>query len=83
MEERLRQWYEETYPDDDLGNKIREEFTFRDLDDAIKNAGDVYETIGVRDSIIRARCFERLAAILGKDYDYVYDRWLLACREVA
>ncbi len=83
MEERLRQWYEETYPEDDLGSEIDEEATFRDLYNAIRNAGNVYEIIGVGDSIIRARCFERLAGIIGKDYNYVYDRWLFARGAVA
>lgn len=83
MEERLKQWYEETYPEDDLGNEIDEEATFGDLDNAIKSAGDVYKTIGVGDSIVRARCFEHLAKIIGRDYNFVYDRWLYAHREVA
>jgi hypothetical protein len=38
--------------------------------------GDVYRYIGVADSVIRERLFERLAEELEVSYDYVYNLWL-------
>jgi len=39
-------------------------------------SGDVYRYIGVSDSIIRERLFERLAVELEVSYEYVYNLWL-------
>jgi len=38
----------------------------------------VYEYIGVGDSLIRERCFERLAEIAGVSYDEIYSKWVIA-----
>jgi hypothetical protein len=37
---------------------------------------DVYRYIGVTDSVIRERLFEKLADTLNVKYDYVYNLWL-------
>jgi len=39
-------------------------------------SNDVYGYIGVGDSIIRERLFEKLSEILNTPYDYVYKLWL-------
>lgn len=75
---KIREYYLETYPTDDLGIEINSEATFEGLFRELDNYGDVYEYIGVGDSIIRERCFEKLADIMGVSYDEVYSQWLLA-----
>lgn len=37
---------------------------------------DICDWMGVADSLIRERLFAKLADILEKDYDHVYDLWL-------
>lgn len=75
---KIREYYLETYPTDDLGIEINSEATFEGLFRELDNYGDVYEYIGVGDSIIRERCFEKLADIMDVSYDEVYSQWLLA-----
>ena len=64
------------YPSDELGVEINENVTFVGLLNALYEGNDVYEYIGVGDSIIRERLFERLAEELSTSYDYVYNLWL-------
>lgn len=79
MRIRIRQWYHETYPTDNLWQCIKPWVTFKTLFDALDNYQDVYQTIGEGiDSIVRERCFMKLAQIIGTDYDYIYDQWMRA-----
>lgn len=80
FKQNIREWYMGMYPSDELGSEINGGATFKGLFDALDCYKDVYEYIGVGDSIIRERCFERLAALIGKPYMYVYDQWMLAAK---
>ena len=73
----IRDWYIKEYPADEIGAEIDENATFRDLFYALDCYKDVYEIIGVEDSIIRERVFARLAYIMDVDYKYIYEQWLL------
>ena len=72
----IREFYLENYPTDDLGLELNETPTFGGLLNQLIVGGDVYRYIGVADSVIRERLFERLANELEVGYDYVYDLWL-------
>ena len=75
----IRDWYEQTYPTDEMIEYISEYATFDGLFDTLDNYGDVYEYIfveGVADSIVRERIFYELASILRVDYNYIYEQWL-------
>lgn len=72
----IKDWYTENYPSDDLGQKLNNDKTFNDIWNAIHNGIDVYSFLGVSDSIVRERVFEKLAEIKGVEYDYVYNKWL-------
>ena len=72
----IREFYLENYPTDELGVEVNENGTFTGLLNVLFTEGDVYEYIGVGDSVIRERLFERLAEELGTPYDYVYNLWL-------
>ena len=61
---------------DELGVEINKEATFVGLMDELHKGNDVYEYIGVYDSIVRERLFEHLAEELQVNYDYVYKLWL-------
>jgi hypothetical protein len=72
----IKEFYLETYPTDELGVEINENATFTGLYHSLHIGNDPYEYIGVGDSIVRERCFEKLAEIIDTSYDYVYDLWL-------
>lgn len=72
----IREFYLAAYPTDELGLELRETPTFAGLLNQLIFGGDVYGYIGVGDSIIRERLFERLAEELEVDYDYVYNLWI-------
>ena len=73
----IKEFYLNTYPTDELGVELIETTTFVGLLDVLhNNTKDVYDYIGVGDSIVRERVFGRLAEILEMPYDYVYNLWL-------
>jgi hypothetical protein len=74
----IREFYLERYPTDELGMELNETPTFAGLLNQLIVGGDVYRYIGVGDSIVRERLFERLAEELEVSYDYVYNLWMNA-----
>lgn len=74
----IKSWYLSAFPTDELGQKIRHDITFKDLFTALDNYRDVYELMGVFDSIVRERVFAKLAEIMEVEYNYIYDQWLKA-----
>jgi len=74
---KIKEFYLEAYPTDELGVEINKEANFGMLWAAIRG-GCVYEYIGVFDSIVRERVFEKFSEITGHDYDYIYQEWLNA-----
>jgi hypothetical protein len=68
----IKDWYTNNYPTDDLGEELNE-ITFEDLWNT-DNTDNIYEVMGVGDSVIRERLFERLSEIYGVSYDDVYDK---------
>jgi hypothetical protein len=73
----IRNYYVNEFPSDELGLEIDPKANFESLWLAIR--GDmVYEYIGVSDSVIRERVFEKFSELTGHDYDYIYQQWLNA-----
>ena len=72
----IREFYLATYPTDELGVELNETPTFAGLLNKLITNADIYHYIGVADSVIRERLFERLAEELEVSYDYVYNLWL-------
>lgn len=77
---KIKDWYSQRYPTDSIVSKLRDDVTFLDLFDTLDNYGDVYELIFKEggDSIVRERCFEKLAEIMKCDYNYIHAQWLNA-----
>lgn len=75
---KIKEWYIKEYPTDELGIEINDEITFNDLFVVLDTRKDVYEALGVGDSIIRERVFGKLADIMKVDYDYIFEQWLRA-----
>jgi len=72
----IKEYYVENFPTDNLGLELNETPTFPGLLNQLIVNGDVYRYIGVSDSVIRERLFEKLAETLNVSYDYVYNLWL-------
>ena len=75
----IRTWYITAYPTDDVGHTLDPTVTFADLWQALKQGRRcVYAALGGEaDSTVRERVFEKLAALLGTDYDRIYTLWTL------
>lgn len=73
---KVKDWYKEFYSKDELGDEIRDNLTFYDLFETLDNYMDVYVVLGVNDSIVRERVFDKLSEIMDVDYDYIYQQWL-------
>ena len=78
---RIKEWYLKEYSSDSLGNQLLDSTTFYDLFYALDRKKDIYTTLfgneELGDSLIRERVFEKLAEIMGVDYKYIYEQWLL------
>ena len=72
----IKQFYIENYPTDELGIELKDDTNFTGLLNELFTNNDIYGYIGVGDSIIRERLFEKLLEILNCSYDYVYNLWL-------
>lgn len=73
---KIKDWYLKNYPTDDLGEEIDDNNTFQDMWTALHNGTNVYDILGVGDSLVRERVFEEVSKINGVDYEYVYKKWL-------
>lgn len=72
----IREWYISTYPDDEAGRDIDGSLTFEEVYHALNMHDDIYDTIGVGDSVIRERIFQELSYIYRVSYDDIYDKWI-------
>lgn len=73
----IKDYYTTTFPDDELGVKLDETATFQELyHSVLKPKGDVYKYVGVSDSLVRERLFDRISEIYGIPYDDIYGHWL-------
>jgi hypothetical protein len=69
----IKSWYISTYPSDELGEDLNPNAEFSELEE---NLADIYTYLGVSDSIVRERVFERYSEIFNKPYKYIYDKWV-------
>jgi hypothetical protein len=74
--ENIKTWYQTNFPTDKLGADLNE-VTFDEVFNCLDRRKDLYEFIGVTDSLIRERLFEKLAELAQMPYSYIYDQWLL------
>ena len=54
---KLKKFYLKNYPTDDIGNEINDKSTFQGLINTLIQKKNVYDYIGVKDSIVRERLF--------------------------
>jgi hypothetical protein len=73
----VKDWYIKEYTTDELGQEINEKITFYDIFYALDRYKNIYEVLGVGDSLVRERVFKKLADIMKVEYNYIYEQWLL------
>lgn len=73
--ESILDYYVNQFPTDDLGSELND-ISFADVWDALTAGRDIYDVIGVGDSVIRERIFDRLSKLTHLDYDAIYYLWL-------
>ena len=56
----IKNYYLQQFPTDELGIEINQDITFYDLFYTIDRRQDVYDLLGVYDSLVRERCFQHL-----------------------
>lgn len=78
LKDNIRSWYCMTYKSDGLGSHIDSHATFQDIFDCLDARGNIYDTIGIFDSVVRERIFEELAKVIGEDYNYIYSQYQMA-----
>ena len=71
----IKEFYLNEYPTDELGVELNAGATFGGLWAAIRG-GILYQYLGVGDSLVRERVFEKFSQITGHSYDYIYNQWL-------
>lgn len=77
LQENIKEWYISIYPTDAAGNDINARTTFKDLQDALNSGKDIYGTVlGINDSVIRERVFNRFAELTYTTYDSVYAAYM-------
>lgn len=76
LDSNVKEWYMETYPTDELGAEIDGTLTFDEALSAMEGGKDIYDALGVGDSLVRERVFEGLSDATGKSYGEVYNLWL-------
>lgn len=76
MNSNVKQWYVSKHASDELGRELDDTLTFQRLWDGLNKGVDVYELLGVGDSIVREFVFDELAKRKGVDYDVIYNMWL-------
>lgn len=62
LQSNVREWYLHTFPTDDLGEEIAADIAFSDLYG--RKSTEVYEILGVEDSVIRERVEDQLREII-------------------
>ena len=72
----IKEFYLNNYPTDELGAELNEKATFDGMLNTLLYSKDVYEYLGVYDSLVRERLFAAAAERLKKPYEYVYNLWL-------
>lgn len=68
--------YVQDFPTDDLGKEINENLNYLQVFNGLLSGDDIYEMMGVEDSLIRERVLRMLAYLMEMNYQIIYYLWL-------
>ena len=69
----LKKWYIDTYKTDNMKKQITDGLTPESIINGCLSGIDIYELIGVGDSLIRERLFAKVSEYFGVTYNEIYD----------
>lgn len=75
----IKDWYIKNFSNDEVGKTLSSTTTFLDLNNLLNSnrGSEVYTLLGgYADTVVRERCFQRLAELTNQDYDVIYNKWL-------
>ena len=75
----IKDWYIKEYPSDEMGDTLSPTSTFLDLNNLINShkGNQVYGLLGkYSDTVIRERCFQKLAELTDQNYEAIFDKWM-------
>ena len=73
----IKEWYINSFPDDEVGQEIDDQITFEEAYHAMKMGDDFYETVGDHiDTVIRERIFTEMSYLFRVSYDDLYKLWI-------
>ena len=75
LDQNIKSWYANKYPNDDMGQEIKDSVTFTDVKKALKDHENVYDILGVNDSVIRERVFNFMNQFEPQD---IHNVWVAA-----
>ena len=70
-------WYAAEFSDNEMKDEIYTGVSFQKLYDML-SSNDLYSIIGIDDTVVRERCFSKLAELMQVDYSVIYEKWLNA-----
>lgn len=74
---RVKPKFKERFPEEgSFIDQIPEDLTFRKVLDGLNNEENIYDIIGVNDSVVREEIFILLSDLLDIEYDEIYQLWL-------
>ena len=71
----VKAFYLAKYSTEDLGQGIDSNINFKMVFECLDSYGNIYDLIGVCDSLVRERIFEALAKAMNVEYNYIYQQW--------
>ena len=72
LDQNIKSWYANKYPNDDMGQEIKDDVTFTDVKKALKDHENIYDVLGVDDSVIRERVFNFMNQFEAQDMHNVW-----------
>ena len=72
----IKEFYNEAFSSDTMGLDINPKATFLEMLNVINTGSDLYEYLGVYDSLIRERIFTEVSTRLNCSYNDIYNVWL-------
>lgn len=73
MNDKIKSWYVDLYPDDEMAADIPTGLTFNEFYERLGKE-DAYEILKADDSIVRERVFLAVSEMVGIDYEELWDR---------
>lgn len=76
---KIKEWYIKEFPSDDLGYNLSDDATFSQLNELIESNSteSIFDLVGFEcDTVIRERCFDKLAELTNQTYSDIYNKWV-------